>query len=120
MTETETPKKRGRRKPPPANIAAAQEARRRITDEDVFTYVRSPAIENAEKPLPPQAETILNAIKAAGPEGITRSQLVKVLSGALETRQPISRVLTFYQPRLKEFTTITFGPERVAQVQGVE
>ena len=49
-----------------------------------------------ETKLAPQAQTILNAIEAAGKGGIKRPDLVKNLKGVLVTKQPEGRILSYY------------------------
>ena len=50
--------------------------------------------------LAPQAVVLLNAIEAAGPDGIRRADLVKNVTGVLITRQPPGRILSYYQKEL--------------------
>lgn len=50
-----------------------------------------------EKKLAPQAQTIINTIRAAGKEGVSRDALVKNLKGVLVTRQPEGRIVSYYQ-----------------------
>lgn len=74
----------------------AAEKRRTIAKEDLFVFVKNP-----EKPVAPQATTIVNTI-AAHPQGIKRDDLVEALKTALTTRQPPARILTYYQAQLVE------------------
>ena len=59
---------------------------------------------NEGKRLPPQLQTILDSIEAAGKEGISQDELVKKLSegNKLNTRQPVDRVINFYHQRMKD------------------
>jgi hypothetical protein len=47
--------------------------------------------------IPPQAQVILNTLEAAGKDGISRQDLVKSLTGVLVTRQPVGRIVSYYQ-----------------------
>ena len=79
------------------DASEAREARKAKKDADTFTYVGEP-----EKNLPPQAAAILNIVKEAGKKGISRKDLVAAMEGVVTTRQPLSRILTYYQKRLVE------------------
>ena len=59
------------------------------------------------KKLPPQAQVIVNAIEAAGEGGIRREELVKNLTGVLQTRQPVSRIVSYYQKLIAEVGAVT-------------
>jgi hypothetical protein len=57
--------------------------------------------------LPPQAVTILKTLEALGPDFVTRDSLVAELDkvdgdrpNKLNARQPVERVIMFYQKRL--------------------
>lgn len=77
-------------------IAAAAAAQRKtIAQGDVFVFIRKP-----EKPVAPQAQTIIAAIESHGEAGVSRPELVKELGVVLTTRQPAERILTYYQKTL--------------------
>jgi hypothetical protein len=59
------------------------------------------------KKLPPQAQVIVNAIEAAGDSGIRREELVKNLTGVLQTRQPVGRIVSYYQKLIVEVGAVT-------------
>ena len=93
-----------------AKAAAAQ--RNTIAQADVFVFVRNP-----EKPVAPQAKTIIATIEAHGAEGVVRPQLVKELVTTLTTRQPAERILTYYQKTLVDVGAIQIvnpGREKLA------
>lgn len=72
----------------------------RTANGDVFKFKESP--EGAKK-LAPQAQGIVDTIKAAGDKGVTRKKLCEALTSVITTRQPIERILTYYQkPLLNE------------------
>lgn len=75
-----------------AKARAAREAAARL---DKFVYVGN--VKEGAKRLPPQAETIVNAVKASGKPGIARQDLVAALKGILQTRQPEGRIVSYYQ-----------------------
>lgn len=52
------------------------------------------------KKLAPQAQGILNILKQAGKDGLTRVQLVEAMNGVITTKQPESRILSYYQKLL--------------------
>jgi GTPase Era involved in 16S rRNA processing len=79
-----------------------KEAKAAARDGDVFKFVKDP-----EKKQAPQAQIILNAVKAAGKKGITRGNLLKIMEKEVTTRQPIARILSYYQgPLVKEHEAI--------------
>lgn len=73
--------------------AAAQ--RKTIAQGDKFVFIRKP-----EKPVAPQAQTIIATIESHGEDGVSRPELVKELTTVLTTRQPAERILTYYQKTL--------------------
>lgn len=79
---------------------AAKEAAARVAENDKFYFVGKP-VEGAKKPAP-QAQGIINIIEAAGKPGITRSELVKSMEGVITTKQPLGRILSYYQKPLIE------------------
>lgn len=89
---------------------ANAEKRRSIAQKDVFVFLKSP-----EKPIAPQATTILNTI-FAHPDGIVRPALVEALKSVLVTRQPAERILTYYQAALVDAGLVRIdNPERAAK-----
>ena len=50
--------------------------------------------------LAPQAMVILNGIEAAGEKGIRRKDLISNITGILVTRQPVGRIVSYYQKEL--------------------
>lgn len=85
-----------------AAAKAAEKAERvRKAQGDTFKFVKEP-----EAKLPPQAQGIVNLVKAAGKKGITRKDLVEAMEGVIETRQPLGRILTYYQKRLTEIGAV--------------
>lgn len=57
--------------------------------------------------LPPQATVIINTIEAAGKGGITRGDLIKNLTGVLVTRQPVGRIVSYYQKEIQNCGAVT-------------
>lgn len=96
----------------PANTdkSAAKEAAQRAAENDRFVYAGK-VVEGAKK-LAPQAQNIVNLIQAAGKKGITRSELVKGMEGVVTTRQPLGRILSYYQKEIQEKGHVTM--ERAA------
>jgi hypothetical protein len=65
---------------------------------DTFKFVKPVA--EGEK-LAPQARVIINVL-SEHKAGLTREDLSKALDGKLQTRQPIGRIVTYYQKTLVE------------------
>lgn len=94
--------------PPAANAGAAAPAAaapKPAAKPDIFTFVKQ--VGKDEK-LAPQARVIVNTVESAG-KPLDREELVKALDGKLQTRQPIGRIVTYYQKLLVErgYITIT-------------
>jgi hypothetical protein len=83
-----------------AERAAKRAERDARAKNDRFTRVMIdgvPAKLDPAKRLAPQAQVIVNGIEAAGSGGITREHLEKALTGVLVTRQPVGRIISYYQ-----------------------
>lgn len=83
-----------------AKARAAREAR---ASNDVFKFVKQPG--EGDKKLPKQAQGIVNILEAAseeGRDGMSRTDLCEAMTQVIETRQPIGRILTYYQKPLVE------------------
>jgi len=76
---------------------------------DTFAFVKPVA--EGEK-LAPQARVIVNVL--ADLKTATREDLAKALEGKLQTRQPIGRIVTYYQKSLVERGYITISAVPVA------
>lgn len=61
------------------------------------------------KKVAPQLQVIANTLEAAGEVGLTRAELVKNLDGVLATRQPIGRIVSYYQKDLVKFGLATIS-----------
>lgn len=79
-------------------MAAARAARDTASQDDKFHYLGK-VVEGSKK-LAPQAQVIVNAIQAAGKAGISRKDLIANLDGVLTTKQPIGRIVSYYQKSL--------------------
>lgn len=79
-------------------LKAAQQAREAAAAKDRFVSTGA----EPTKRIPPQALGIVNIIKAAGKDGISREELVKQMTGVIQTRQPVGRILTYYQKLIQE------------------
>lgn len=69
----------------------------------------------SEKKLAPQAQVIVNAVKAAGKRGLSRAELNEALTGVLVTRQPVGRIVTYYQKSLVDAGCIEIIEEAPAK-----
>lgn len=47
--------------------------------------------------LPPQERIIVELIQGSGKDGISRADLLKLMEGKVTTRQPLERILGYYQ-----------------------
>jgi hypothetical protein len=64
----------------------------------------------------PQAKAIAVIVEAAGTKGITRKDLVANMEGIVQSRQPLGRILSYYQKLLVDsgFFTVTEAPAETA------
>lgn len=81
----------------------AKEAKVKKSESQVF---KSTGNEPSKK-LAPQAQGIVNILKEAGKDGLTRLQLVEAMKGVITTKQPESRILSYYQKTLVESGAVT-------------
>lgn len=82
-----------------ATAKAAKAPKEKAVANATYTFVKFPG--EGEKNLPKQATQILEIL--SGNDGpMARKDLLEAMSGVVETRQPIERILGFYQPRLTE------------------
>lgn len=82
-------------------VGAMAAERARVAQGDRFTFVADLA-KGA-----PQAKGIVNILKAAGPKGMTRTELTAAMKGVITTRQPEGRILSYYQKDLMAAGAIT-------------
>lgn len=87
-------------------LKESAKARARASLNDLFIPVAEYK-EDASKRIAPQMKLIIATITAAGKGGITREALCKNLTGAIVTRQPVNRVVTYYQKPMIELGAIT-------------
>jgi hypothetical protein len=80
-----------------ASTATPAAASAPAAPKTVDTFVAKNAIPEGGK-LAPQARVIVNTVHAA--KSITREALINALDGKLVTRQPIGRIVTYYQKAL--------------------
>jgi hypothetical protein len=94
---------------------------------DVFTRVMvngapAPALnaDGTAKRVAPQLQVIADTIAAAGEAGVTRKALIEALTSGnpLKTRQPVGRIVSYYQKDLVNFGLAARTP--VAEVQATE
>ena len=83
--------------------APAKPKKSELKKSDVFIFTG----DGGEIKVAPQARRILECLEAAGGDGMTRSQLLEAMSAVVETRQPIDRILTYYEKALVESGTVT-------------
>ncbi len=88
---------------PEPKTPAAPKAEKGLNDRFIANFKEDgkTAVDPSKK-IAPQAQVIVNTIAAAGKEGITRTQLNAHLKGVLTTRQPESRIVTYYQKLIQE------------------
>lgn len=94
------------------------------SEHDVFTYVpfnpqpnaTPPIVTDPRKKLAPQAMVVVNGI-ASLPNGAgTREALEKAITGILVTKQPVGRIVTYYQKAITDngYATLTKAPQKSA------
>lgn len=91
---------------PNAEKQAKKEAAERAAANDRFHY-KGQVVEGSKK-LAPQAQNIVNLVQAAGDAGITRAELLKSMVGVVTTRQPMGRILGYYQKEIQDKGYVTF------------
>lgn len=99
--------------PPAANTAGTAAAPAKVAAPktiDTFKFVK--AVDATAK-LAPQARVIVNVL-SEHKDGLTREDLCKALDGKLVTRQPIGRIVTYYQKLLTEQGYVTIDSVQVA------
>lgn len=64
-----------------------------------------------EGKMAPQCTGILNILREAGKDGLTRAELTEAMDGVIETRQPLGRILSYYQKKLVESGAVTMVEE---------
>lgn len=64
--------------------------------------------------LAPQAIGIVNILKEAGDEGLSRDDLVAAMEGVITSKQPLSRILAYYQKLLVESGAVEMVEVEVA------
>lgn len=86
-----------------------------------FIFAKEPA-EGVK--LAPQLALIVKHVKAAGESGIAVDDLIKVLDAdeAFQTRQPVARIIAYYQPTLtvNEIIKIVKEEQEVAATEQAE
>ena len=97
--------------PPAANSEATKTAAPAAPKTiDTFKFVKPVA--EGEK-LATQARVIVNVL-SEHKNGLVREDLVKALDGKLQTRQPIGRIVTYYQKLLVERGYVSIDSVAVA------
>jgi len=91
----------------PAGESIAAKAERNANDRFTRVFGKDGKAVVPTGKVPPQVACILNVLEAAGPEGLMREELSKNLKGVLVTRQPESRIVTYYQKLMVESGAVT-------------
>lgn len=97
---------------PPAANAEGTKPAVPAKPKTIDTFKHLKGVSEGEK-LAPQARVIVNVL-ADHPKGLTREDLCKALEGKLVTRQPIGRIVTYYQKNLVERGYISIESVEVA------
>lgn len=63
--------------------------------------------------LPKQAKVLYDVLVTAGKKGLERDEFAKACEGKLETRQPMSRIIGYYQAKLESMGAITIEKKEV-------
>lgn len=103
-------------------LAKAREARERVAANDIFRP--GPGPKEGAKKLAPQAQQIVAIVESHKKAGVTREALVKEMEGVVQTKQPLSRILGYYQKALIEtgYLALTEAPrkEKASEDEGSE
>jgi hypothetical protein len=91
---------------------AAPKAEKGLNDRFTRVFVNgvpAPAVnaDGTAKRVAPQLQVIADVLAVCGEAGTTRADLVTALEGKLTTRQPISRIVSYYQKDLVNFGLAT-------------
>jgi len=84
---------------------AAREARESRLANDKFGFIGESMKDGKTFKLAPQAQAIVDIIKNAE-EPLTRKELVEAMGSKVTTRQPMGRILTYYQKQLVQVGAI--------------
>jgi len=79
-------------KAPPVKKTAIYKVARKLTEDDK---------------LPKQAKVLYDVLAEAGKAGLERDAFATACEGKLETRQPISRIIGYYQAKLETMGAIS-------------
>lgn len=102
-----------------AAAPAAPKAEKGLNDRFTRVFVNgapAPAVnaDGTAKRVAPQLQVIADVLAVCGENGTTRKDLVAALEGKLTTRQPIGRILSYYQKDLVNFGLATRAAEQIA------
>lgn len=86
-------------------MAAVRAARASSSGSDLFVKVKEYQ-EDTSKRIAPQMKLIIETVQNAE-KGITREALEKTLTGKMVTRQPVGRVVAYYQKPMIDLGAIT-------------
>ena len=63
--------------------------------------------------LPKQAKVLYDVLDEAGKSGLERDAFAKACEGKLETKQPVSRIIGYYQAKLETMGAITIEKKEI-------
>ena len=63
--------------------------------------------------LPKQAKVLYDVLDEAGKSGLERDAFAKACEGKLETKQPVSRIIGYYQAKLESMGAITIEKKEI-------
>ena len=63
--------------------------------------------------MPKQMKVLYDVLEAAGKAGLTREEWAEKLVGQIETKQPITRIIGYYQARMESAGMITIEKKEV-------
>jgi hypothetical protein len=91
-----TPKAEAKTSAKPAAAPKAPAKAAASKAEKVFTFLKAPK----DKELPPQAVVIMQELKTL--KKATMTELTAAVDGKISTKQPVDRIIAFYQKKLVE------------------
>lgn len=84
--------------------AEKPEAKPAVKKDAIYTVARK--LTEDDK-LPKQAKVLYDVLAEAGKKGLNRDAFAKACEGKLETRQPVSRIIGYYQAKLETMGAIS-------------
>ena len=89
-----------------AKTEAPEKKEKAPATKKIVTYTAARKLTEDDK-LPKQMKVLFDVLANAGKKGLTRDEWAKQLEGVIETRQPITRIIGYYQSQMESRGMIT-------------